>query len=247
MLVLTVMGEAAATTEASLQELHTTTEASIQELRASLDLLHGNVARINTTQQQLMEQMGLISAAVENSTKANDAVARQLAALEHRLVNNTQPMDCDRGCPPSLEEADADPEAGVVTGKATLRPAHVKWTGNTPGASSAAGPGGEGDGHYNNGSDGILGGARPGGAGGGSSRGACGGRPVLDGTLKHQLKMSFPKFSGDHPKVWKDKCLDYFRLFNVNPSLWLVSCTLHMEANAALWLKAYRLCHEVNS
>jgi phage shock protein A len=77
------MGEAAATTEASLQELRTTMEASIHELRASLDLLHGNVARIDTTWQQLLEQMGLVSAAVESSGKANDVVARQLAALEH--------------------------------------------------------------------------------------------------------------------------------------------------------------------
>jgi hypothetical protein len=51
MLILVAMGEAAATTEASLQELRVTTEASIHELRASLDLLHGNVARIDTTQQ----------------------------------------------------------------------------------------------------------------------------------------------------------------------------------------------------
>jgi hypothetical protein len=49
MLVLEAMGEAAASTEASLQDLHATTEASIHELRASLDLLHGNVACIDTT------------------------------------------------------------------------------------------------------------------------------------------------------------------------------------------------------
>jgi hypothetical protein len=147
-----------------------------------------------------MEQMGLVSAVVENSAKANDAVAHQLAALEHRLVNNTQPMDRNRGCHPSPEEPDADPEVGEVTSKATLHPAHVKWTGNTPGASSVAGPGGEGDEHYNNGGDGILGSGRSSDAGGGSSRDAGGGRPVPDGTLKHQLKMSFPKFSGDHPK-----------------------------------------------
>jgi hypothetical protein len=69
-LVLVAMGEAAATTKASLQDLRATTEGSIHELRASLDLLHGNVARIDTTQQQLLEQMGLDSAAVENSGKA---------------------------------------------------------------------------------------------------------------------------------------------------------------------------------
>jgi hypothetical protein len=59
--------------------------------------------------------------------------------------------------------------------------------------------------------------------------------------------MSFPRFNGDQPRIWKDKCLDYFRLFNVNPSLWLVSATLHMDGNAALWLKAYRLRHEIST
>jgi hypothetical protein len=87
-LVLAAMGEAAATTEASLQDLRATTEASIHELRASMDLLHGNMVRIDTTQQQLREQLGLISAAVESSAKANDAVARQLAALEHQIAHN---------------------------------------------------------------------------------------------------------------------------------------------------------------
>lgn len=33
----------------------------------------------------------------------------------------------------------------------------------------------------------------------------------------------------------------------MNPSPWLVSCTLHMDGNVALWLKAYRLRHEIKS
>jgi hypothetical protein len=57
--------------------------------------------------------------------------------------------------------------------------------------------------------------------------------------------MSFPRFDGNMPRIWRDKCLDYFCLFNVNPSLWLISCTLHMDGNAALWLKVYRLRHEI--
>jgi hypothetical protein len=28
-------------------------------------------------------------------------------------------------------------------------------------------------------------------------------------------KMSFPKFSGEHPRIWIDKCADYFRIFNI--------------------------------
>jgi hypothetical protein len=56
-LALEAMGEAAATTE-----------ASIHELRASLDLLHSNIARIDTTQQQLAAQLGLIADGVREST-----------------------------------------------------------------------------------------------------------------------------------------------------------------------------------
>lgn len=41
--------------------------------------------------------------------------------------------------------------------------------------------------------------------------------------------------------------LRLFPLVQVHPSLWLVSATLHMEGNAALWLKAYRLWHEINT
>jgi hypothetical protein len=81
------------------------------------------------------------------------------------------------------------------------------------------------------------------------SGGAGGGRSTSGGehSSKHHLKMSFPRFNGEQPKIWKDKCLDYFLLFNVHPSLWLVSCTLHMDGNAALWLKAYRLRHEITT
>jgi hypothetical protein len=95
---------------------------------------------------------------------------------------------------------------------------------------------------------GILGGGRPGGAGGGGYGGAGGGRTNSgDPSTKHNLKISFPWFDGTQPRIWRDKCLDYFKLFNVHPSLWLISTTLHMDGNAALWLKAYRLHHEISS
>lgn len=32
-------------------------------------------------------------------------------------------------------------------------------------------------------------------------------------------KMSFPKFEGDNSCIWKDKCLDYFNLFELPSSL----------------------------
>jgi chromosome segregation ATPase len=112
-----------------------TTEASIHEIKASLDLLHGNLARIDTTQQQLMAQLGLLSDGVQESTRRHDEAARHLEALDHRVGSAAPTRDLSRGRPPSQEEDDADPGDHAPHGKATLRPAHVTWTGNAPGAS----------------------------------------------------------------------------------------------------------------
>jgi hypothetical protein len=229
-----------------------TTEASIHEIRASLDLLHGNLARIDTTQQQLMEQLGLLFDGVQESTRQHDEAARRLEALDHRVGSAVPTRDLSRGHPPSLEEDDADPGEHAPHGKTTLHPAHMTWTGNAPGASSTSSLPGSGDGQgdleMDSRGDGILGGGRPGGVGGGVHGGAGGGRTHTgDQGTKHHLKMSFPRFDGTQPRIWRDKCLDYFKLFNVHPSLWLISTTLHMDGNATLWLKAYRLRHEVSS
>ena len=49
-------------------------------------------------------------------------------------------------------------------------------------------------------------------------------------------KMSFPKFTGVNPRIWKDKCLDYFHLFNVSESFWTTLASLNMDGQAAKWL-----------
>jgi hypothetical protein len=56
-------------------------------------------------------------------------------------------------------------------------------------------------------------------------------------------KMPFPRFDGVHPRVWRDKCHDYFRAFNISPTLWVTTATLHMDGNAAIWLQAFRQRH----
>ena len=56
-------------------------------------------------------------------------------------------------------------------------------------------------------------------------------------------KMSFPKFVGDNPRIWKDKCLDYFHIFNIPESMWVTSASLNMDENAAKWLQVYKLKH----
>uniref|UniRef100_A0ACD5UM45 Uncharacterized protein n=1 Tax=Avena sativa TaxID=4498 RepID=A0ACD5UM45_AVESA len=57
--------------------------------------------------------------------------------------------------------------------------------------------------------------------------------------------MSFPRFTGEHPRVWRDQCLDYFRVFNISPTLWLTTATLHLDGNAAIWLQSYKQRHEL--
>lgn len=141
----------------------------------------------------------------------------------------------------------------MVTVKGTQRPTHVAWSGNTPRASSATHAGGAsggerdspwemGDGVLGTEGDRILGASGTGGVGGGRP-----GHGSEQSSKSHQLKMLFSWIDGDQRRICKDKCLDYFRLFNVHPSLWLTSATLHMDGNAALWLRAYHLRHEVNS
>lgn len=54
-------------------------------------------------------------------------------------------------------------------------------------------------------------------------------------------KLSFPKFNGENPKIWLDKCRDYFSIFNIPECMWTTAASLHMEDNAAKWLQVYKL------
>jgi hypothetical protein len=59
------------------------------------------------------------------------------------------------------------------------------------------------------------------------------------------IKVMFPRFNGEHPRIWRDQCLDYFRVCNVHPTMWLTAATMHLEGNAAHWFQAYKFKHEV--
>jgi hypothetical protein len=54
-------------------------------------------------------------------------------------------------------------------------------------------------------------------------------------------KLGFPKFCGDHPRIWIDKCCDYFHIYNIPECMWTTVASLHMEDNAAKWLQVYKL------
>jgi hypothetical protein len=112
------------------------------------------------------------------------------------------------------------------------------------------GIGGGGGGVIGGGRTGGAGSGGLGGAGGGGLGGASGGRHHYantdNGSHSQMPKMNFPRFSGEHPRIWRDQCLDYFRVFNISPMLWLTTATLHLDGNAAVWLQAYKQRHELS-
>jgi hypothetical protein len=48
-------------------------------------------------------------------------------------------------------------------------------------------------------------------------------------------KFHFPTFQCDNPHIWKAKCLEYFRIYNISKSMWVLAATMHMEGSAAHW------------
>lgn len=55
----------------------------------------------------------------------------------------------------------------------------------------------------------------------------------------------FPKFDGEHPRLWKCKCEKYFEMFRVPIQFWAQCATLHFHGNAALWLQTFEAQHAV--
>jgi hypothetical protein len=54
-------------------------------------------------------------------------------------------------------------------------------------------------------------------------------------------KMSFPTFIGENPKIWNDKCLDYFSIFNLLERLWVRYASVKFDGTAVKWLQVYKL------
>ena len=53
-------------------------------------------------------------------------------------------------------------------------------------------------------------------------------------------KHNFPRFDGEYPRVWLDRCLAYFELYKVEPHKWVTTAALYIEGQAAHWLQAFR-------
>jgi hypothetical protein len=237
---------------AAMTETAAETSAALKKLEASLDLLHGAVASVDSRTQQMRSQLDLQAAAIADSTDKHKDTAKILHALMVRL----KIPDPD----PGEDEADKELDHGSEREPADRGKAKQIWPGNTPGTStSTAGAALPGDGGGVDAGGGVgVGGGRPDstdwegfleGGGGGGHGGAGGGRNHPSGHENgghtHMPKMSFPRFFGEHPRIWRDQCLDYFRVFNISPALWHTTATLHLDGNAAIWYQAYKQRHTV--
>ena len=43
--------------------------------------------------------------------------------------------------------------------------------------------------------------------------------------------------------MWHDKCIDYFRISNIEESMWVTAVALHFDKNAAKWLQVFKKNH----
>jgi hypothetical protein len=59
-------------------------------------------------------------------------------------------------------------------------------------------------------------------------------------------KTNFPKFDGNHPKLWKEKAEKYFNMFHVPEDYKVDYATLHFTGSAALWLQTYEAQHDID-
>jgi hypothetical protein len=60
-------------------------------------------------------------------------------------------------------------------------------------------------------------------------------------------KVDFPKFDGEHPHVWKEKCEKYFSMYNVPVHVWVPFATINFRGNAELWFQSYEAQHSVGT
>ena len=56
-------------------------------------------------------------------------------------------------------------------------------------------------------------------------------------------KMQFPTFDGSNPCIWKGKCEDYFRIFDLPETMWPSIAAMNMDEKPSKWLKVYKMKH----
>jgi hypothetical protein len=60
-------------------------------------------------------------------------------------------------------------------------------------------------------------------------------------------KLDFPKFDGEHPQVWREKCEKYFSMYNIPVHVWVPFASINFRSNAELWLQTYEPQHTIGS
>ncbi|WVZ62139.1 hypothetical protein U9M48_011919 [Paspalum notatum var. saurae] len=60
-------------------------------------------------------------------------------------------------------------------------------------------------------------------------------------------KMQFPTFDGSGPKVWIDKCLNYFNIYDIPATMWVTAASMHLQGNAAKWWQSAKKEQKLNS
>lgn len=60
-------------------------------------------------------------------------------------------------------------------------------------------------------------------------------------------KLVFPSFEGVDPKIWRDKCEDYFRIMEIPEWMWVATASMHMNGNAAKWARVLRCKGELGT
>lgn len=56
------------------------------------------------------------------------------------------------------------------------------------------------------------------------------------------LKLDFPSFDGENPKLWLKNCEDYFDLYSVESPIWLKVATMHFlpSLDAGCWKQSVK-------
>ena len=69
------------------------------------------------------------------------------------------------------------------------------------------------------------------------------GHTEYNSSRTYMPKMQFPTFDGSNPCIWKDKCEDYFRIFDLPETMWPSIAAMNMDEKPSKWLKVYKMKH----
>jgi hypothetical protein len=249
--VLAAMGEAAERTDGSLAAIR----ESLDLVHAQMGSMDARLGQLDNAYQQVASQMDLQARAVSDHTRVMDAIERRQESLAQQMAATAEAIARLGGSKPSSVVEEEDGEHARFAGKGIMQPVPTGTyrgapaSGNFhPGSSSSTRPPDLArvpELQYLDAPCRTPGqGAPPPHTGGLPASGEQG-RAGEHATGKVPIKMNFPRFDGEFPRIWRDKCLDYFRVCNIHPTMWLTAATMHLEGNAAHWFQAYKLKHAV--